>query len=252
MEAVKMGKPEEDVLLDGDPDDEEQLLDEDPGAKQLEEEQEPGEEEEQPEQVTQAWVEGQIESAKREAFGYADRGRVKLKQQLDQVEATIKTADDFGRPFSEAEQEQLRAKARADAMMPDDNDPSGDVSKEQAQEIQYVMDELGADNLRLEGKYGFKVDQKDPEVSMMQITGDPKKDRASQEAMFKAKAKRLKDSKEGDDGPPQRGRKQPKKKSSKAKVRAAGAGGGGQPNPIVNEEDTDKLYEMAANDLPED
>ena len=201
-----------------------------------------GQTEQAPEFLTLEQAEQWKQDILRQAQSYSDKGRARLQQKLQQVEDTIKNAEKFGRPFTEEAKAQLRQNAQVAAMKEadaSDEDTPPAMPAQAQQELQYFAEhDLGAHDLKMQGKYNVQLQPEDPEVKQFKITGDPKQDAANIEAMYKAKADRLASGNNTQTN-------QDEATSVRPDVRLP-SGGGQTPNALANIEDPNTLLNMAA------
>jgi len=127
-----------------------------------------------------------------EARSYSDKGRVNLQKQLAAVEDTIKNAAKFGKPISAEDQAAMRKAAEVvAATTPIDDDPA-QIPEQTPEQAEKVARELYAFDLRMQGKHGVdEFTEKDPEISMIKVTGNIEADKATIEAAYLAKKNRL-------------------------------------------------------------
>jgi len=145
--------------------------------------------EQTPEYVTRADAERMMQEALNQARSYADKGRVRVENAVNEVRQSVETMRNLGREISDEEAATLEATAVRKAMTATEDEPARPTPA-QAQEAQYVQNNLYEHSLMMQGKYGVSVLPTDPEAKMMRITGDPEQDKAAVEAMYKAKASR--------------------------------------------------------------
>ncbi len=147
-------------------------------------------EEAQPKPFTREDAERLKQDILNEARSYSDKGRVKLQQRMQAVEQTIETAKEYGKPFSEDEAATMRSKAFNAAMKDASQGETEGEATAQRPDLQYNPSEFYQEGFRLEGKHGLTVEQGDPEMSMIKITGNKEADLKSLRDAFAAKAKR--------------------------------------------------------------
>jgi hypothetical protein len=126
-----------------------------------------------------------------EARSYSDKGRVALKKQMDAVEATIKTAEQFGKPFSEQDKNDLRQKARIAAEIDPTASETATAPVQTEEQAQQAARDLYAHDLKQQGRFGFELEPTDPEMKLLTIIGNPDADKATIERAFQAKKDRL-------------------------------------------------------------
>lgn len=147
--------------------------------------------EQAPEYVTRADAERMVQDALNQARSYADKGRVKLQQKMQEVEAAIQTAERYGKPLTDEEKATLRQNAQAAALKDEPEDAAQPAGEPDPAMIEYASTELYAHDLKMQGKFGFELTGTDPEARTIKITGEREADRKAVEAAYQAKAGRL-------------------------------------------------------------
>lgn len=132
-----------------------------------------------------------VDEAVKQMQSYSDKGRIKLQQRMESVEQTILTAEEYGKPFSQEEQDAMRSKAFNAAMKDASQEETARESAAPRVNMQYPPSEFYAEGFRLEGRHGFSLDERDPEMAMIKITGRKETDLQSLREAWNAKAERL-------------------------------------------------------------
>lgn len=162
--------------------------------------QEPGSSEEQePKLITledaKALVRQEVGDAENRMRSYSDKGRIRAEKAADEAKQMVEQMRGYGREISDEEEAQIIAtakeKAEEDAYSAEGDDTETPAPAQAEVSAQYVAENLGAHDLRMQGKYGITLDPGDPETKDFTITGDPEKDKANVDAMYAAKAARL-------------------------------------------------------------
>lgn len=150
--------------------------------------------EQAPQFLTRAEAEEMLKEVENRARSYADKGRIRAEEAAQKAQEMVKELRSYGKEISEEEANQIVAAAKQKAIMePGADDETETVPPAQAeQELQYIaQNNLGAHDLKMQGKYGIELTADDPEVKAFKITGNPQTDAANIEKMYQAKQARM-------------------------------------------------------------
>jgi len=149
-----------------------------------------GQQEATPQYITREEAEKLKQDILNDARSYSDKGRVKLQKAMADVEQAVATMRGLGREISDEDVRKMRTEAASKAMATAEDDTAQDPAAPRVT-LQYDQNEYLAEGFRLEGKHGVTVEQGDPEMSMIKITGNKGTDLKNLQDAFAAKAKRM-------------------------------------------------------------